>query len=192
MMATGVMRNLHLRVPSPVYFPLEEEEEEERWSTDEDEDETLSEPRVLSDPQDATERLLRFAEVISRDVRRYFGRDVYDEGAASDDINGGGPRYDEPLRPLVSAREEHPSSEHPSSELGPLAELFESRGKGQGRPMNARHLPLSFWNEPDPPELHDGDTHMNFSLHTLENSQPDFSDLLANWDPNPDDTDVLH
>ncbi|XP_049576451.1 protein PERCC1 [Syngnathus scovelli] len=186
-MATGVMRNLQLRVPSPVYFPLEEEEEE-RWSTDEDEDEMVSEPRVLSDPQDATERLLRFADVISRDVRRYFGRreahDVYDEGS---DINVGRPGYDEPT--VVSAREEHPSSE-----LGPLAELFESRGKGQGPPMNARHLPLSFWNEPDPPELHDGDTpprdtHMNFSL---ENSQPDFSDLLANWDPNPDDADVLH
>ncbi|XP_061627968.1 protein PERCC1 [Phyllopteryx taeniolatus] len=196
-MTTGVMRNLLLRAPSPAYFPPEEDEEDEeddKGSTDDDEEDECPDPRP-SDPQDVTERLLRFADIISRDVRRYFGRrearDVYEESAGPVGPTGGRLRYDDLLR-LAGSAAEGP----PSSELGPLAELFESRGKGQVRPMNARHLPLSFWMEPDPPNPQDGhapprDTHANYSLHTLENSQPDFSDLLANWDPNPDDADVL-
>ncbi|XP_077379235.1 protein PERCC1 [Festucalex cinctus] len=174
-MATGVMRNVPLRAPSPAYFPPEEdeedEEEEEKGSTDED-DASVSSDRH----QDATERLLRFADAISRDVRRYFGRREDEDGADA-------PRH-----------EDRADEGHPASELGPLAELFESRGKGQGRPMNARHLPLSFWTEPDP--LDGGgaprDQRTDFGLHALENAQPDFSDLLANWDPNPGDTDLLH
>ncbi|XP_077574610.1 protein PERCC1 [Stigmatopora nigra] len=186
-MATDVMRNFLLRVPSPAYFPPEEEEEEdeEKTSTDEEEEDDDGLDPQTSGPQDVTERLLKFAEVISRDVRRYFGqRDVHGEDVQR--------RYDNlpsPTRLTPGA----PDQGRPSSELGPLAELFESPGKCQARPMNARHLPLSFWTEPDPPDghAHPRDKDINYSLHTLENSPPDFSDLLAYWDPNMGDTSIL-
>lgn len=61
--------------------------------------------------------------------------------------------------------------------------------------MNKRHLPLSFWNEPIPclpvDTLISADntrTHHNVHSHDNVHSHPDFSDLLAYWDPNPDVT----
>lgn len=149
-----------------------------------------------------TDRLLRFAELISSDVQRYFGR-----RPDSDTCN----MYTKKTCPEVSTRQRHRSSiiraaasgrcDEPEK-LGPLAELFQQTDtKKQALPMIHRRLPSSFWTEPSPDSLDVGDNIPNLpscytdtmpssteSLSISSSSTPDFGDLLAHWasdrDPN--------
>ncbi|XP_028270104.1 uncharacterized protein percc1 [Parambassis ranga] len=216
----------------------EDEESEVHEEEEEEEEECLDE--VFLNPAhytfDVTKQLLRFADLISRDVQRYFGHCSGDQEACdiySDSISittSGRLRYYDDL--LRIARAGSPEERENSfvthaeeqgfmcnSGLGPLAELFDHRGlsRGRGQPMIKRHLPLSFWTEPNPccsllsftntPDIHTGGTPsqtstnievnnhysllVHHSTHTIDSTQLDFSDLLANWDPNPELTHTL-
>ncbi|KAL6110932.1 percc1 [Pungitius sinensis] len=154
---------------------VDEEEEEEDVESDaqEEEEECLEDflnpaHRAL----DVTKQLLRFADAISRDVQRYFGRcsgdqegcDIYSDSVSV--TTGGRLRYYDDLLKIARAgsQEEQDNSSATGPEgrgvgvaegnggLGPLAELFSQRGPSQGpnRPMIKRLLPLSFWTEPIP------------------------------------------
>ncbi|KAM4585395.1 protein PERCC1 [Odontesthes bonariensis] len=267
-MAAEVIRNFLIQAPTPSYYPIifqhspckedeeeeleeksegradgeerEEEEEDEDCEAQEDEEECLD--GFLLNPShaalDVTKQLLRFADLISRDVQRYFGRcsddregcDIYSDSVSM--TTGGRLRYYDDL--LRIARAGSPEEQENSllahaddpavtvakdnGSLGPLAELFDHRGlsQGRGQPMIKRHLPLSFWTEPlphcalisfsnTPGVSHadgsaasqdgthtNGNRHVHFNpiahhnTHTLESTQLDFSDLLADWDPNPE------
>ena len=109
-MAAGVIRNFLVQAPTPAYFPLifqhspckededleekpevqedgeereVEEEEDDESEAQEEEEECLEE--VFLNPAhytlDVTKQLLRFADLISRDVQRYFGRCSGDQEA---------------------------------------------------------------------------------------------------------------
>uniref|UniRef100_A0A667XJZ9 Uncharacterized protein n=1 Tax=Myripristis murdjan TaxID=586833 RepID=A0A667XJZ9_9TELE len=216
----------------------EEREEEEEEEEVQEEEEELPEEVFLHSAHhalDVTKQLLRFADIISRDVQRYFGRcpgdqdacDIYTD-SVSVTTSGRLRYYDDLLRIARTGspedqetviNDQRVSATNGNSGLGPLAELFDHRGPSQGRPMIKRHLPLSFWTEPIPccsllalsnaPDTHSSDTpsedsthatpnththcnlHSHPNTHTLDSSQPDFSDLLANWDPNPELTHTL-
>ncbi|XP_061840130.1 protein PERCC1 [Nerophis lumbriciformis] len=220
-MAAGVMRSFLVQTPSCDYFPIlfqqssckedkkEGEKEDERTEELEDEeDEDMEEEEeecfeeVSHHALDVTKQLLKFADLISRDVQRYFGRrhgdqetrDIYDD-SVSVTTSGRLRYYDDLLRLARSGgpeeREDASSRTHQDQQgsgLGPLADLFDHKCPRQVRPMNTRQLPLSFWTQPDAPDTH---SHYSLLTHTLENSPPDFSDLLAHWDPNPELTDTL-
>ncbi|MEQ2209966.1 hypothetical protein XENOCAPTIV_006567, partial [Xenoophorus captivus] len=258
-MATGVIRNFHIQAQTPAYFSTfldspcrkddgyqmreksqqrEDEEDQEEEEEDEEEEECLDE-FILNPAQnslDVTNQLLRFADLISHDVQRYFGRfsedreacDIYDDSVSV--VTSGRLRYyddllriagvgtpEEQVNRLVAPKDSPgPNVSKGSSDLGPLAELFNRRGLSQvsGQPMINRHLPLSFWTEPVPhcpladfsstPDV----THTNSStpgqansgrqmhynplMHlSITSTEPDFSDLLAYWDPNPEFTHTL-
>ncbi|XP_061214160.1 protein PERCC1 [Neopsephotus bourkii] len=201
-MAAGVIRPLpELRLPSPfphgLLLPMRPEpdfhnlSEEEEEDEDEDEEEAAEEStRLEPDLPSAAEptlQLLRFSELISCDIQRYFGRRGQDEPAGSHGVpeDCSSPRHTEPEAPRGS-----PGAMH---RLGPLAELFEygvhrclppraasgktqrlERKYGHITPMHRRKLPPSFWREPGPSPAG--------LLHT---GTPDFSDLLANWTVEP-------
>ncbi|KAM8879031.1 uncharacterized protein percc1 [Spinachia spinachia] len=150
----------------------EEEEEDVESEAQEEEEECLE---VFLNPAhhalDVTKQLLRFADVISRDVQRYFGRcsgdqegcDIYSDSVSV--ATSGRLRYYDDLLKIARAgsQEEQENSSATCSDdrvrvakgnssLGPLAELFSQKGPSQGlnRPMVKRLLPLSFWTEPIP------------------------------------------
>lgn len=254
-MATGIIRNFPIPAPPSTYLPLifqqcpysqdkekpqedsldvregeEEEEEEDCDIQEEEEEEYNKEAFFTSGPHavDVTKQLLRFADLISRDVQRYFGRSSGEEASDiySDPISittsGRLRYYDDLLKIARAGSPEEPENAAPCREdeggsgLGPLAELFQLGGPGQAhnRPMIKRHLPLSFWSEPSPrcstaasgcaphttntcdnaaPEDGGptGQTPPPHCTNCLESSQPDFSDLLAFWEPNPELTHTL-
>lgn len=201
----------------------EEEEDDDGEESEAPEEEADDSEDAFPSPAhhslDVTNQLLRFADLISRDVQRYFGRcsgsereSCHVQSEAAPVATGGRLRYYDDL--LKLARAESPEEAHghsascstdttsgSSSSLGPLAELFKERSHVQGRcrPMIKRHLPLSFWTEPVPgcPLLASGqvannahlmndnaETLAQHSVHSLDGcTQPDFSDLLAYWDP---------
>lgn len=221
-MAAGVIRPLAgLRLPSPFPHGLllparpepdfpdlseEEEEDDEEEEEEEDEEEAAEDSTScrgleLAGPNaaEATLRLLRFSELISGDIQRYFGRRGQEEPA------GGRGTPEDCSSPQCTAREPGTASlpqpeavmarggSGATQRLGPLAELFEygvhrclppraaggktqrlERKYGHITPMHRRKLPPSFWKEPGP-----GPASL---LHT---GTPDFSDLLANWTVEP-------
>lgn len=244
-MATGIIRNFVIPAPPSTYVPLvfqrcpysqdkektpednaevrdgEEYEEEEDCDMQEEEEEEEEYHKEAFLTLDVTKQLLRFADLISRDVQRYFGRssgeqacDIYSDPVSV--TTSGRLRYYDDL--LKIARAGSPEEAETSCEdqggsgLGPLAELFQLGGPAQApnRPMVKRLLPLSFWSEPSPPRCptphlptnaphhavledggHAGQPLPPHCTSCLESSQPDFSDLLAFWEPNPELTHAL-
>uniref|UniRef100_A0A672MRW6 Protein disulfide-isomerase n=1 Tax=Sinocyclocheilus grahami TaxID=75366 RepID=A0A672MRW6_SINGR len=91
-----------------------------------------------------TNQLLRFAELISSDVQRYFGRsqdpdacDIYAEKPCPK-VGGRQRYYADFIKVASSGQGEEPES------LGPLAELFQdAQRKGRGLPMSQRRLPVN-------------------------------------------------
>ncbi|XP_043092540.1 protein PERCC1 [Puntigrus tetrazona] len=168
-MAASVIRtlsNLGLVKPfPPCFFPAEDEEETEEEYEEELRDDSLEEDEDAvageshegepwsfdSCPNNAemTNQLLRFAELISSDVQRYFGQsqdpdacDIYEERPCPK-VGGRQRYYADFIKVASSGQAEEPES------LGPLAELFQdAQRKGRGLPMNQRRLPISFWTEP--------------------------------------------
>uniref|UniRef100_A0A672TLH0 Proline and glutamate rich with coiled coil 1 n=2 Tax=Strigops habroptila TaxID=2489341 RepID=A0A672TLH0_STRHB len=202
-MAAGIIRPLaELRLPSPfphsLLLPMrpepdfpdlsEEEDEEEEDEEEAAEESVRPEPPVPSTAE-TTLRLLKFSELISCDIQRYFGRRGQEEAADSRGVpeDCGSPRRAEPQ---PEAPRGSPGAVH---RLGPLAELFEygvhrclppraasgktqrlERKYGHITPMHRRKLPPSFWREPGPGPA-----------GLLHAGTPDFSDLLANWTVEP-------
>ncbi|KAK7929572.1 hypothetical protein WMY93_005967 [Mugilogobius chulae] len=227
-MATGVIRSF-LAQPTVGYFPLmfhhsshtdpehehahqhqdesERDDEEELQEEEEEEEEVFSEP--APNTLDVTNQLLRFADLINRDIQRYFGRscggqdacDIYNDSVSL--TTSGRLRYYDDLLKIAKGGsveeresgklklyEDGQSVPTRSSSLGPLAELFDQNSHCPGRPMTKRLLPLSFWNEPGPGLSSDSDTAQQEQTlahaHHLEGAQMDFSDLLAFWDAHPE------
>ncbi|XP_051983158.1 protein PERCC1 isoform X1 [Xyrauchen texanus] len=244
-MAATVIRTLsHFGLARPIqpwFFPVEDEEETEEEYEEELKGDSLEEieDTVSSESQEEvpcscesspnntemTNQLLRFAELISNDVQRYFGRsqdpdacDIYAERPCAK-VGGRQRYYADFIKVASSGQGEEPES------LGPLAELFQdAQRKGRGLPMSQRRLPISFWteplshqldvlNDPNTPEksLSMSNTavstlNINTSLSmynstnvcgmassnisgTLSSSNtPDFSDLLAHWAMDRDNT----
>ncbi|XP_069385945.1 protein PERCC1 [Paralichthys olivaceus] len=152
----------------------EEEEDDEESETQEEEEEEECLEEVFLNPAhcafDVTKQLLTFADLISRDVQRYFGRcsgdqeacDIYSD-SVSITTSGRLRYYDDLLRIARAGTPEEQENGFVTDQeavgvakgnsiLGPLAELFDHVGpsQGRGRPMIKRHLPLSFWTEPIP------------------------------------------
>ncbi|XP_048051484.1 protein PERCC1 [Megalobrama amblycephala] len=168
-MAASVIRtlsNLGFTKPfPPSFFPAEDEEETEEEYEEELREDSLEEEEdgVASESQEEepwsfdpspnntemTNQLLRFAELISNDVQRYFGRsqdpdacDIYAERPCPK-VGGRQRYYADFIKVASSGHVEEPEL------LGPLAELFQdAQRKGRGLPMSQRRLPISFWTEP--------------------------------------------
>lgn len=171
-MAASVIRplsNFGLARPLQACFLSVEDEEETEEEYDEElrrevDDSLEDEEDVVSivsheeepwsfDPtphnSEMTDQLLRFAELISNDVQRYFGRsqdpdtcDIYAETPCPK-VGGRQRYYADFIKVASSGQGEEPES------LGPLAELFQdAQRKGRGVPMSQRRLPISFWTEP--------------------------------------------
>ncbi|KAM9222671.1 protein PERCC1 [Leptosomus discolor] len=207
-MAAGVIRPLaDLRIPSPFPrglllptrpepdFPNLSEEEEEEDEEEEDEEEAVEEsvrPELaVPSTTETTLRLLKFSELISCDIQRYFGRRGREEAAGSHGVpEDCGSSHRAEAQPEAMAPRRGPGAVH---RLGPLAELFEygvhrclppraasgktqrlERKYGHITPMHRRKLPPSFWREPGPGPA-----------GLLHAGTPDFSDLLANWTVEP-------
>ncbi|XP_058236985.1 protein PERCC1 [Hemibagrus wyckioides] len=217
-MAASVIRTLSGFGPShpaqTCFIPADEDELDDEYedelrdevedSFEEEEDDSTGVESHITDPSASdlyseitTDRLLRFAELISSDVQRYFGRsqdsdmcDMY-VGRSRHEVTGRQRYYSD----IVRAASSEPGDE--SENLGPLAELFQSaQVKKQGLPMIQRRLPSSFWTEPRPehlcitsniPDVMTCSTetmNLNGSVPVISMSSsatPDFSDLLEHW-----------
>ncbi|KAL6481353.1 hypothetical protein MHYP_G00094330 [Metynnis hypsauchen] len=224
-MAASVIRTLSgfglTRPVQTCFLQAEEEEAEDEYEEElreevedsfEEEDSPPIEPQEeepwAENPStghtDMTDRLLRFAELISSDVQRYFGRsqdpdacDIYAERACPE-VSGRQRYYADFMRVASSEQGGEPEK------LGPLAELFkEAHRKRQGLPMTQRRLPSSFWTEPRPCHLANMPDMLGCPMETTlrstntpvstlstsntpvstisSSSTPDFSDLLAHW-----------
>lgn len=216
-MAASVIRTLSGFGPSrpaqTCFIPADEEELEDECEEElrdevedsfeeEEEDSPGAESRVRDplscDPYtETTDRLLRFAELISSDVQRYFGRsqdsdtcDTY-AGRSHPEVSGRQRYYSDIIRAAQSEKGDEPEN------LGPLAELFQNtRVKSQGLPMIQRCLPSSFWTEPrsdllcvsanipDVPTCSTESMSSSTNVPVISMSSsatPDFSDLLAHW-----------
>lgn len=205
-MAAGIIRPLaELRLPSPFPHGLllptrpepdfpdlsEEDEEEEEEDDEEAVEENMRPELAIPSTAETTLQLLKFSELISCDIQRYFGRRGQEEATGSPGVpeDRVSSQHAE-AQPEPVALQGSPTAVH---RLGPLAELFEygvhrclpprvagsktqrlERKYGHITPMHRRKLPPSFWREPGPSPTG--------LLHT---STPDFSDLLANWTVEP-------
>ncbi|KAM6299388.1 protein PERCC1 [Aegotheles albertisi] len=205
-MAAGVIRPLaELRLPSPFPhglllpacpepdFPDVSEEEDEEDEEDEEEtaEESVGPDLAIPSAAETTLQLLKFSELISCDIQRYFGRRGREEagGSCAEPEDCGSPRHAEAQPEAVAPR----GGPGAVQRLGPLAELFEygmhrclparaaggktqrlERKYGHITPMHRRKLPPSFWREPGPG-----------SAGLLHTGTPDFSDLLAHWTVEP-------
>ncbi|KAM9454826.1 protein PERCC1 [Clarias gariepinus] len=172
---------------------LRDEVEDSYGEEDEDSPDVESQvrgPSACDLYTEMTERLLRFAELISTDVQRYFGRGQDSDtcgiyaGRSCAEFSGRQRYYSDIIRAAASEQGDEPEN------LGPLAELFQNAQvkKQQGLPMIQRRLPSSFWTEPRPDLLCDAVTcpsepaSSNANIISMSGSgTPDFSDLLAHW-----------
>ncbi|XP_057171301.1 protein PERCC1 [Ursus arctos] len=227
-MAAGVIRPLcDFRLPLRTHRPfLPSDPEPQETSEDEDEEEE-EEPEVegpggrspapqasgwapeaappgRSSPETPLQ-LLRFSELISGDIQRYFGRkdkgqdpdacDIYADDSAARDLQctdlarltpGGPPDGDEAAEPgVLSPR----GPEGQARGLGPLAELFDyglRQYLGPGAPAGRRlrlerkygHIvPMTQRKLP----LSFWEEPAPGPLGLLHPGMPDFSDLLASW-----------
>ncbi|XP_059271712.1 protein PERCC1 [Mustela nigripes] len=156
-------------------------------------------PRGPSSPETPL-RLLRFSELISGDIQRYFGRKDGGQDPDAGDVHADDLQCADPARPAPAGPPDGDEAAQPgvlsprgpegqARGLGPLAELFDyglrqypvlgapagrrlrlERKYGHIVPMAQRKLPLSFWEEP-----------ALGPLGLLHPGTPDFSDLLASW-----------
>ncbi|XP_062444572.1 protein PERCC1 [Rhea pennata] len=229
-MAAGIIRHLaELRLPSPFPhalllpahpepdFPdLSEEEEDEEEEDEEEEDEAAAEGagggQELASPSDAetTLQLLKFSELISCDIQRYFGRRGRDEdaegwGAAEDcrSLRRSGRELcsGDLLRAARSGepREEEAAPAGPrgrraaggAPQLGPLAELFEyglrrclqpPAADGKKQRLERKYAHITPMHKRKLPQSFWREPGPGPALHP---STPDFSDLLANWTAEP-------
>ncbi|XP_035195733.1 protein PERCC1 [Oxyura jamaicensis] len=226
-MAAGVIRPLAgLRLPSPFPHGLllparpepdfpdlsEEEEEDDEEEGDEEEaaeDSTSCSGLELAGPNAAetTLRLLRFSELISCDIQRYFGRRGQEEPAGGRGIpeDCSSPRHatHEPGAASLpcAARGSQPQPEAvmarggpgASHRLGPLAELFEygvhrclppraAAGKTQRLERKYGHITPMHRRKLPPSFWREPGPGPAGLLHA---GTPDFSDLLANWTVEP-------
>lgn len=205
-MAASVIRSLSAFGPShpahTCFIPADEEEYEEELREEEDEDPTGGESPVGSPLSgdlftETTDRLLRFAELISSDVQRYFGRS-HDSETCSVHAGRSRPDYSNIVQAASSEQRDEPGN------LGPLAELFRNAPvRNLGLPMIQRRLPSSFWTEPGPDPLcvsANIPDRVTCSMETISasnnipvistgsSSTPDFSDLLEHWASERDNT----
>ncbi|XP_076998380.1 protein PERCC1 [Tamandua tetradactyla] len=218
-MAAGVIRPRgEFQLPLPLHQPFppseleppetseEEEEEEELGSCGSAPPSSGQAPAATTAPggPEMTLQLLRFSELISGDIRRYFGRRDEGQDPATCDLHSAGCPAGRSSRELCSTGLRHlahggdpddtdaPGAQGPGGDveqpLGPLAELFEyglRQFAGPGAPASHRlrlerkygHLtPMA--QRRLPPSFWKEPASSALGLLP---GPPDFSDLLANW-----------
>ncbi|KAM8798440.1 protein PERCC1 [Eudromia elegans] len=230
-MATGIIQHLaELRLPSPFPhglllparpepdFPELSEEDEEDDDEEEEEEEVVEgadhsgQALAGASAAETTLQLLRFSELISGDIRRYFGH-----GGQDEDTRGWGspedcrsPRrsgrelyYADLLRTAQSGEPREEAAPAPAGprghgpggvprhvpQLGPLAELFEyglqqcrQPPDGKKQRLERKYGHITPMHKRKLPQSFWREPGPGPALHP---STPDFSDLLANWTAEP-------